>query len=369
MTRKIWLLTVSAVSLLFCFLTPVIALDTKGIEAARAKKVLDNADLQTIDSFVAQGAGEITNATDFSSISNTRSLIIANSASNEPGQVQFAQQFSDSAKKYIAADLEKAEGLNPPERRFRVTINLLMLVDGLADPRLAEIPLKYIGYNKPAVSYWAVHCLTSPEIVTKLNSAKDSEVTRQISRRLETIVSTASPQTLGLIASFAGSIKIPDGFDLLLKVADKRIASYADWSVKDELLDASVLQELCDKIVSSDPGKAEAARRFCQLYSYVFQRYLKGGDLLSDSQKTQLISVLVETEKNCLPKLTGKPSISIKRAIETSDNKALQQEHNNLLGDETKAGQMLTDLNFDYGKAPDGSLIKSPLILPEPPKN
>ncbi|MGA2093761.1 MAG: hypothetical protein ABSH16_10200, partial [Sedimentisphaerales bacterium] len=87
MTRKIWLLTVSAVSLLFCFLTPAIALDTKGIEAARSKKVLDNADLQLIDSFVAQGAGEITNATDFSSISNTRSLIIANSASNEPGQV------------------------------------------------------------------------------------------------------------------------------------------------------------------------------------------------------------------------------------------------------------------------------------------
>ncbi|MGA2092936.1 MAG: hypothetical protein ABSH16_05960, partial [Sedimentisphaerales bacterium] len=285
--------------------------------------------------------------------------------SNEPGQVQFAQQFSDSAKKYIAADLEKAEGLNPPERRFRVTINLLMLVDGLADPHLAEIPLKYVDYNKPAVSYWAVHCLTSPEIVTKLNSAKDSEVTRQISRRLEAIVSTASPQTLGLIASFAG--KIPDGFDLLLKVADRRIASYADWSVEDELLDASVLQQLCDKIVSSDTGKAEAARRFCQLYSYVFQRYLKGDDWLSDTQKTQLISVLVETEKNCLPKLTGKPSISIKRAIETSDNKALQQEHNNLLGDATKAGQLLADLNFDFGKDKNGGVITHPRQLSLPP--
>ncbi|MGD0077812.1 MAG: hypothetical protein ABSB91_04185 [Sedimentisphaerales bacterium] len=367
MARKIWLLTVSAVSLLFCFLTPAIALDTKGIEAARSKKVLDNADLQTIDSFVAQGAGEITNATDFSSISNTRSLIIANSASNEPGQVQFAQQFSDSAKKYIAADLEKADGLNPPERRFRVTINLLMLVDGLADPHLAEIPLKYIDYNKPAVSYWAVHCLASPEVVAKLNSVKDSEVTRQISRRLETIVPTACPETLGLITSFAG--KAPDGFDLLLKVADKRIASYANWSVENELLDASVLQQLCDKIVSSDPGKAEAARRFCQLYSYVFQRYLKGDDLLSDTQKTQLISVLVETEKSCLPKLTGKPSISIKRAIETSDNKALQQEYIDLLGEGTRAGQLLTDLNFDFGKAPDGSLIKSPQVLPKPPEN
>jgi hypothetical protein len=367
MTRKIWFLTVSTASLIFCFLTPAIALDTRGIEAARAKKVLDNTDLQTIDSFVAQGTREILNATDFTSISNIRSLIIANSASNEPGQVQFAQQFSDSAKKYIAADLEKAEELTPPESSFRVIINLLMLVDGLVDPRLAEIPLKYVDYDKPAVAYWAVHCLTSPEIVDKLNSDKNSEVARQVARRLETIVSTTSPQTLGLIASFAGSIKIPDGFDLLLKVADRRIASYADWSVENELLDATVLQGLCDKIVSSDPGKAEAAGRFAQLYAYVFGRYLQGGDRLSDTQKTHLISVMVETEKNCIPKLTGKPSFAIKKAIEASDNKALQQEYINLFGDQTKPRQLLSDVNFDFGKNKDGGAITNPLQIPAPP--
>ncbi len=369
MTRKICLLTVLTVSLFFCFLTPAVALDTKGIEAARSKKVLDNADLQIIDSFVAQGVSEILDATDFTSISNIRSLIIANSVSNEPGQVQFAGQFSDSAKKYIAAGLEKAEGLTPPERSFRVIINLLMLVDGLTDTRLAEVPLKYIDYNKPAVSYWAVHCLTSPEIIAKLNSDKGSEAARQITRRLETIVPTASPQTLGLIASFAGSIKIPDGFDLLLKVADRRIASYADWSVQDELIDTTVLQGLCDKIASSDPGKAEAAGRFCQLYAHVFQRYLQGGDRLSDTQKTQLISVMVEIEKNCIPKLTGKPSFNIKKAIEASDDKALQQQYIDLFGQGTKAGKLFADINFDFGKAPDGSPIKTPRPLPKPPEN
>jgi hypothetical protein len=369
MTRRKWLFTISAVSLFFSFLTPALALDAKGIEAVRSKKVLDNADLQVIDSFVAQGTGEITNATDFSSISNIRSLIIANSTSSESGQAQFEQQFSDSAKKYIAAGLEKAENFTPPERRFRVIVNLLMLVDCLADPRLAEIPLKYVDYNKPAVSYLAVHCLTTPEIAAKLNSAGGSEVARVIARRLETIVPNSSPEILGLIVSFAGSINLPDGLDLLLKVADKRIASYADWSVKDELLDASVLQQLCNKIVSSDPGKAEAAKRFCQLYSDVFERYLKGGEQLSDTQETQLISVLVETEKNCLSKLTGKPSIAIKRAIETSDDKALQQEHINLFGEGTKAGQLFADLNFDYGKATDGSPMKAPMPLPDPPKS
>ena len=369
MTRKIWFLTVLMASLFFCFLPQAVALDARGIEAARAKKVLDNTDLQTIDSFVAQGAGEILDATDFTSISNIRSLIIANRASNEPGQAQFAQQFSDSAKKHIADVLEKAEGLTPPEKSFRVIINLLMLVDGLSDPRLAEVPLKYVDYNKPAVAYWAVHCLTSPEIVDKLNSDKDSEAARQIARRLETVVAGASPQTLGLIASFAGSIDIPDGFDLLLKVADRRIASYADWSVENELLDATVLQGLCDKIVSSDPGKAEAAGRFAQLYAYVFQRYMQGGDRLSETRQTQLISVLIETEKNCLPKLIGKPSFNIKRAIEASDNRALQQEYINLFGQDSKAGLLLADINYDFGKAADGSPIKIPPTLPKPPEN
>jgi uncharacterized membrane protein len=369
MTRKnSWLITASAL-LLLSFLTPANALDTRGIEAARGKKVLENTDLKTIESFVAAGVGEIINATDFSAISNIRSLIIANSTSNESGQVQFAQQFSDSAKKYIAGGLEKAEGLYPPERRFRVTINLLMLADGLADPHLAEVAFKYVDDKKAAISYWAVHCVTSPEITAKLNSAKDSEEARGIARRLETTAATASPQTLGLIASFACSIKIPDGFDLLLKVADRRIASYADWSVENELMDASILQGLYEKIASSDPGKNEAAKRFGQLYSYVCERYIKGENWLGDTQKTQLISVMVETEKNCLVKLTGKQSYGIKKAIEASDNNALQQERDNLLGDATKPGTLFADLNLDYGKDPDGSPLKSPKALQVPSKN
>lgn len=367
MTRKIWLHTASAITLVFCFLTQAVALDTRGIEAVRAKKVLDDADLKKIDLFVAQGVAEITNTTDFTAISNTRSLILANSASNEAGQVQFAQQFSESAKKYIAASLEKADGFNPPERRFRVIINLLMLVDGLADTHTAEVAFKYVDNSKPAISYWAVHCLTNPEIIAKFNSAKDSESAHEIARRLEAVVPTASSLTLELITSFAGSIKIPEGFDMLIKVADKRIASYADWSVENELMDVSVLQQLCEKITASDPGKAEAARRFCQLYSDVFQRYLKGGDWLNDTEKTQLISVLVETEKNCLPKLTGKPSFGIKKAIEASDNKALQQEYIDLLGDQARPRQLLADINFDFGKNKDGSAITYPQQISAPP--
>ena len=99
------------------------------------------------------------------------------------------------------------------------------------------------------------------------------------------------------------------------------------------------------------------------MLSYVFQRYLKGGEILYADQKEQLVSVLVDTEQSCLSKIIGKPRFDIKRAIESGDASALQKEHNNLLGDETKAGE----LNLNYGKDASGTLITYPLVLASPP--
>jgi len=362
MTMKPLLITVSSIFLFFALLAPANAVDTRGIEAVRAKKVLEPADLQAIDAFLAQGVGEILNTADFSSVSNIRSIILANSVSNEPGQVQFADQFSESAKKHISAALQSADALTTPSRSFRVITNLLMLLDGFANPRLVDLPLKYIDYNNSVVSYWAVHCVTNPDVVGKLNSSKEPDTVRQIARRLDAVVAISSPETLGLIAAFAGSVTVSDGEDLLLKVADRRIASYADWSVQYELLDATVLQLLSDKMASSNPGKGAAGRRFGQLFSYVFQRYIKGADRLNMSQKEQLVSVLFETEKSGLTKLTGKPRSGIRKALESADSNTLLQEHNNLLGSETKPGE----LNIDYGKDSSGTAIMCPLQLASP---
>ena len=89
--------------------------------------------------------------------------------------------------------------------------------------------------------------MTNPEITEKLNSPKAIDTARQVIRRLDEIVATSSPDTLGLIASFAGSIKIAEGESLLLKVADRRIASYADWSVQQELVDGRILRHSATK--------------------------------------------------------------------------------------------------------------------------
>ena len=362
------LVIIASISLFFVFLVPAVAIDTRGIEAVRAKKVLEAADLQAIDAFVAQAVSEILNTDDFSSVSSIRSIILANSASNEAGQVQFVQQFSESARKHITAALQKAEGLTQPGRSFKVITNLLMVVNGLANPQLVDIPLKYMDSKNSVISYWAVNCLTNPELVDKLSSARDSDTVRKIISRLDAVIPTAGPETLGLIASFANSSKSPEAENLLFKVADRRIASYADWSVKHELLDATILQMLSDRMSATNPDKATAGQRFCQLFSYVFQRYIKGADSLSSSHKEQLASVLVETERTSLSKLTGKPQASVKKAIESGDLNALLQEHNNLLGDTSKPGQLLTVLGLDYGKDKSGTAMTQPTQLASPPQ-
>ncbi|MGA2071661.1 MAG: hypothetical protein ABSG97_09960 [Sedimentisphaerales bacterium] len=362
MTIKSLSLVVAIISGFFVFLVSAKAVDTLAIEAVRGKSVLDDADLKTIDDFVAKAVGDLLATQDFSSISNARAVIVANSVSSQQNQTQFAEQFSKSAQKYISAGLQQAEGMTPADRSFRIVTNLLMLADALADVRVAEAALKYVDSKNEGIRYWAVHCLTNPGITEKLNSPKAIDTARQVVRRLDEIVATSSPDTLGLIASFAGSIKISEGEALLLKVADRRITSYADWSVERELLDGDILRILGDKMASSSASKESVGRRFGQLFSYVLQRYIRSADVLTDTQKEQLASVLVETEKTSLSKILGKPRYGIKKAIESGDINALQQEYNNLFGDGTKAGE----LNIDYGKDAGGAPITHPLLLASP---
>jgi hypothetical protein len=172
------------------------------------------------------------------------------------------------------------------------------------------------------------------------------------------------------MAEFAAEVDIPQGEDLLLQIADMRINKYANWTVDYELLDASVLRLLCNKISSGSLNNPAIARRFGQLYSYAIQRYVKvkERDFLAAAQIGQLASVLVETEDKCIRELLGQRQVVIKRAVERDDVTGLLLEHNRLLGDETRDGELAVKLNFDYGPNPDGNKRTAPLTLPEPPK-
>jgi hypothetical protein len=258
----------------------------------------------------------------------------------------------------------------PAENRFRIILNLLILADSLEDPRLADAGMKWLNNGDNAIQYWAVHSVTNSGVVAKLNSGGDanSELAGKITEQLKKVVENSSPETLALMAEFAAKVNVPDGEDLLLQIADMRIKRYEEWKVEYELLDGDILGLLDSKIPAESTSKPEVARRFGQLYSYAIQRYVKGKDVLNDTQKSQLASVLVETEASYISKRLKVTQSVVKNAIEQGDFKALLQEHDRLLGDETKAGQLPLKLNFDYGKNPDGSRRTAPLVLPEPPK-
>ena len=361
---------------LIVFLIPAMilrskAVDTRQIEQVRNKQVLNSEDLQIIDDFLAQTVQELVKTRDFTSIARTRTVILT----NQSNQGQYAQQFSESAYKYISLGLQQATEL-PQERQFKVILNLLILVDGLKDPRLADLAIARLKDKNKAIRYWAVRCVTNPGLLMKLNppDAANLRLARRIAEELSKLVDSSDPEILALMAEFTDEVNIPEGQDLLLQIADIRIKQYADWRVEYELLDSAILKFLCNKVAPDRVGGSSSpavARRFGQLYSYAIQRYIKGQEYLRQNNKHYLASVLVETEDKCIGKLLGRPQSAIKRAVESATGGLLLQEYNRLFGDEIRAGELTLKLNIDYGdrrETSDERRETKPHPLPDPPK-
>ena len=349
--------------------------DTREIEDVRTKSVLEEEDRQIIDKFVADVVNELVKTKDFTSVSKIRRDILA-SRSN---QVQYAEQFSVSTYRHISEALKAADELTPKENRFRVVLNLLILVDGLEDLRLVDLAIERLNDESAAVRYWAVHALTNSVIKERLNSTAGSagspqgesglQTARRIVEELRKIVGKSEPESMELMAKFAAEINTVEGEELLLDIADERIRRYAEWTVRDPLLDTTILELLSKRMISADAGP-KVGRRFGQLYSYVMQKYIRGvseEDFLSSEQRQQMESVLIETEQSCIQQLLDIPQSTIRKAVGNGDYKALQEEHNRLLGEEGRAGVLVLKFNFDYGRNPDGSGRTSPLILPSRP--
>jgi len=346
------------------------AVNTRDIDKVRNKGVLDSEDLQTIDNFVGEAVQELAETKDFTSVAKVRTVILSRSNSErQSAEAQYAQQFSESAYKYISEAFKGADELTPEEHKFKVMVNLLILVDNLEDLRLADLAIGLLKDENAVIRYWAVHSVTNTGILEQLNSGESANLNlaKKIAERLVELVEAASPEMIGLMAEFATESNVPEGEDLLVRIADVRISKYADWTVEYELLDGVILKLLERKMSSGGRNKLAIARRFGQLYSCAMQRYVMGRGFLGDAQKGWLASVLVETEKSCIGKLLGMSQSVIKRAVEQGDYMTLLQEHSRLLGDETRAGQLGLKLEFDYGRNSDGTRRIAPLRLAEPP--
>ncbi len=373
-----WLIFAVLVGFLVLVMNPgSVAVNTREVDNVRKKVVLDNDDLKIIDDFLAQAIQELVRTRDFTEIAKRRTVIL----SRQSTQAQYAQQFSESARKYIAQGFIEAQKLRRPERITGVTINLLILMDGLRDLGLADLAIARLKDENMVIRYWAVHCLTNSSIITQLNSTTTSNANKAsaIAEQLKDLIETSTPEIVVLIAQFAAGVNIPEAEQLLIQIADLRIKRYAGWTVKYELYDSAILKFLSSKIPSpaqslggtptaTTSTKPEIARRFAQLYSYAIQRYVKGSSagLLNDTQKSHLASVLVDTEDKCIGRLLGKPQLTIRRAVERKNVQAILAEHDRLLGTATTPGQLPTALKFDYGST-GSSKRTAPIPLPDPP--
>jgi len=351
-----------------------VAVSTREVDNVRKKAVLDNSDLKIIDDFLSQAIQELVKTRDFTSIAKIRTVIL----SRQSTQGQYAQQFSESARRHIAAGFQQAQELRRPERITAVMINLLILMDGLHDLGLADQAMAMLKNENMVIRYWAVHCLSNTNILTQLNAATNSNQASAIAAQLKDLIENSTPEIVVLIAQFAAGVDIPEAEQLLIQIADLRMKQYADWTVKYELYDSAILKYLSSKIplLSESPvgllpttidTKPEIARRFAQLYSYAIQRYIKGASILNDTQKSHLASVLVETEDKCIGRLLGNPQLTIRRALERQNAQAILDEYDRLLGTATTPGQIPTTLKFDYSTSTTGPKRTAPLPLPDPP--
>ena len=80
----------------------LMAASTIDIELVRDKTVLDDRDREIIDAFLAESIGDFLTTRDFTSIAKLRAIILNNQKSKQPNQNQYADQFSESAHKYIS---------------------------------------------------------------------------------------------------------------------------------------------------------------------------------------------------------------------------------------------------------------------------
>ena len=358
--------------LLISLMSPKLnAVSTTEINRVRNKPVLEGRDFDVIDAFVAEAVGELVNTEDFSNVAKSRIVILQYKRSSESSaEEQYAESFFESAYKYISSGLLKAEYSESKLRRFKIIINLLILIDGFEEPRFADLAIDKLNDESSVIQYWAVHCLTNRGITDKLknpNSPNNRELADKIAISLAGLVYDVGSETLSLITNFASALDTSQSRQLLWKIADMRISQYADWSVKNELVDAAVLRALSTKMSNSNSDRIESCRRFCQLFSYAIQRYVKGRDYLNDDQKHQLVSVLADTERKCIGELLKRPQSIIRRAAGAGDYNTIMNEHDRLLGAKTKSGELLEKFKFNYGKNGDGRVRTLPLELPAPP--
>lgn len=350
------------------------AIDTRGIERVRSKTVLESGDFEIIDGFVSDTVHSLMVTEDFSSVAQVRKMLVSRAQSAlDIAKVQYSRQFVESSVKHIGAAMGQLSNIRDEQRRFLLSVNLLVLVDQLVNElkaiELADLATVRIKDENTVVRYWAVKCVANYRV---FNLGHKPAVNQRIFRALTNVVESSSGEILKLMSEFAAGVKDPQAEALLLQIADMRLKAYSEWKVESEYLDGAILKALWRRRDVIGANTTAINQRFGQLYSYVIQRYIKdldGGEFLSDRSRAWTESVLIEIERVCISKALGKTQAIMKAIVRKDFNvNRLAQEHDRLLGSSAGSGALSVNLGYNDYPIASGEFSPVPLRLPERPK-
>jgi len=339
------------------------AVSTRVIEQIRDKQVLTASDLEAIDNFIKMAIDELINSQDFTEVARLRAQI----TSMQSSQSQYRQQYSKSCKQHLSEAMrttQEKEG----DLRHEVRVNLMILVSELNDPELIDLALAALEDEDKAVQYWAVRAVTKEQLISHLKEITADSIIDRIAGELQKSAARIGSKAACLMVNFAVIANSEATEELVFKLTDMRIADYEKYQAKPGVIDMKMLKLLCNKILTKQQQVSKYGSRFCQLYSYIFQRYIYHlKDQVSESGRDthMLASILVEIEDKCIGRLTGLKQGVIRDSIKKSSYGALELEHSRLLGDDSRNGEIPSKSNFDYGKNEDGSIRIRPKVLPK----
>ena len=379
MFNRTFLLSIILFLCLFSANIPANAADARDIDvilrkAKRANGAVSNGDERAISEYVSESLNEFVNSVESSEIISIRKEIAARSIDNKASQYSLA--FCSAIKNSAETVKKRIENVSDDSLKKQMAVNFVILLAQIKSVELADIGMSMFNHPNPAVKYWAFGSVANTEIAQQLKSevTGDEELAAKIISALsKNAGKDTMPEILDFMVDFADEMDTPETDQLLVQIADLRISDYADWSVEYELMDASLLNSLVNTIenpAGSNPGTQEVARRFAQLYSYVFQRFILGNDVLDERSEYYLTFVLADVEQNSISKLL-RPQNNIKQLVASSTSVSLEKlsnEHDSLLGSESRTGRLGFELKFNYGTQ-DGKPRTAPKRLDAPKKN
>ena len=283
----------------------------------------------------------------------------------------YATAYLQSGRKHLQTAFETVGRWEASEKKTQMERSLMVLTAQLQSPLLVELGLARLADADDVVRYWAVKAVASTAMAQQLTAATtgDPVLTEKVLKALvERVEPESNTEILRTMVTFAAMVNRPEARAILLSAAQKRIQAYMDWTVQNEQFD-TVLLKLMGQGVLANRESAESAavaRRFAELLSLVFQRYMSEGTL-KDEQRSALLVVIAEVDSQVLAKMLGVPQTPIVRAIQRRTG--LAREYETIFGSDAQAGELATRLKFDYGKTADGKVKTAPPKLPAPPAN